>query len=85
MSHISIVPAVAPLPPRTLVWDVINIRSGDQIGQIRFYGPWRQYCFLPAPATVFSAGCLGEIAEFIAAHKNDRRESLEDLVENRKE
>lgn len=81
MSHISIVPAVAPLPPRTLVWDVINIRSGDQIGQIRFYGPWRQYCFLPAPATVFSAGCLGEIAEFIAAHKNDRRESLEDLVE----
>ncbi len=85
MSYISIVPAVGPLPPRTLVWDVINIRSGNHIGQIRFYGPWRQYCFVPAPATVFSAGCLGEITEFITAHKNDRRKPPEDLVENRKE
>lgn len=81
MRYIDIVPSSGPLPPKTRVWDVINIKSGDRIGQIRFYGPWRQYSFFPAPSTVFSTGCLGEITEFISAHKNDRRSPITGVVE----
>lgn len=74
MKYIDIKPAEMLLPPKTLVWDVINKRSGDLIGRIKYHGPWRQYCFFPSSFTVFSSGCLEEIITFIAAHKNDRRE-----------
>lgn len=48
---------------RTVVVKVSNARSKDRLGEIRWYGPWRQYCFYPVHATIFNRGCLREIAD----------------------
>ncbi len=40
---------------------VRNRHSGDMLGVIRWYGPWRQFCFFPRGETVWSRGCLADI------------------------
>lgn len=42
----------------TRIVEVIAVRSGDLLGTIKWYGPWRQYVFAPEPSCVFNLGCL---------------------------
>lgn len=62
-----------PITGKTKVWNIISRGSGRLLGQIRWYGPWRQYCFYPTAETLFNVGCMGDIIAFIEAHKKDRR------------
>lgn len=50
---------------KTKLWKVCNLRSGDQLGSIKWYRYWRQYCFFPYSDSLFNANCLEEIQEFI--------------------
>jgi hypothetical protein len=62
---------VEPLPKeahrKTQDWNVLNNKSGTPIGRIRWYGPWRQYCFFPLGDSVWSAGCLEDVQTAIRA------------------
>lgn len=53
-----------PLEPgrRTSRWRVWNHDYGEQLGEIKWYGPWRQYCFFGGDL-IFSAGCMMDIAQ----------------------
>ena len=53
--------------PKTSVWACLNKRSGDKLGEVKWYGRWRQYCFHPTLelATVFNVGCMEDICSFI--------------------
>lgn len=60
--------------PKTEVFDVYTkskeIISGVNehatfLGDVRWYAPWRQYCFLPEDDCVFSKGCMADINDFI--------------------
>lgn len=51
--------------PKTSVFDVINIKSGDRLGIIKWYGPWRQYCFFPHEETIFNMDCMRYIIDYI--------------------
>lgn len=51
--------------PKTSVWSCRNNRSGEELGVIKWYGPWRQYCYFPTVQAVYSAGCLDDIARFL--------------------
>lgn len=64
-----------PLPEgrKTPTFVVINRSSETPIGRIKWYGPWRQYCFYPHGDTVWSDGCLADIQAFIRTHKEARR------------
>ena len=63
---------------KTTKWLCRNNKTEEILGTVQWYGPWRQYCFLPSPGyeLVFSAGCLGDIEGFIARlmekWRNDR-------------
>jgi hypothetical protein len=57
---------------KTQVWRV-ETRHGDPLGTVRWFGRWRQYTFQPSPATIYSAGCLTDIADFIQALQAERR------------
>jgi hypothetical protein len=46
-------------------WSCRNNKSGDQLAEVRWYGAWRKYCFLPTCPAVYSAGCLADIQDFI--------------------
>lgn len=56
-----------PTPPRKTPMIVVSSkRSGDLLGFIRWYGPWRQFCFWPQSATIFNTGCMDDIKAVIA-------------------
>ena len=55
--------------PKTGVYSCRNNRSEAELGEIRWHGPWRQYCYFPTVQAVYSAGCLADIQEFMAALK----------------
>jgi len=54
---------------KTHIWQVRARRSGDLLGRIAWNAPWRQYIFDAQPMTVYSAGCLRDIATFIDRQK----------------
>jgi len=55
---------------------VTNRKSNDVLGVIVWYGPWRQYAFAPTTeyATVYSPGCLRDIADFLRETTDEHRE-----------
>lgn len=59
-----------PPKPRTKVWGV-STRHGDEFGEIKWHGPWRQYCYC-IDDLVYSKGCLRDLANFIEAHEKER-------------
>lgn len=50
---------------KTGIWNVVS-QSGDfTLGQIKWYGAWRQYVFFPATDTLYNTDCLVAIADRI--------------------
>lgn len=50
----------------------VHSRREALLGTIRWYGPWRQFCFYPEPATIFNVGCMNDIESVIADLKGER-------------
>ncbi len=50
---------------RTDCWMCRTKGRDTPLGHIKWYAPWRCYCFYPAELTVFNALCLTEIGEFL--------------------
>ena len=50
--------------PKTLVYEILNNHSLDQIGIVKWYANWRQYTFFPDNNCIFSTGCLEDIIDF---------------------
>lgn len=46
-------------------WSCRNNRVGDELGTVEYYYPWRQWVFSPTGPSVYSLGCLNDIAHFI--------------------
>lgn len=42
---------------------IYSVRDGAVLGIIKWYGPWRQFCFQPAPGTTFNPDCLRQIMQ----------------------
>lgn len=51
--------------PKTSVWWCRSKKNGGILGEVKWYGPWRQYCFFPEPDTVFNVTCHDDINNFI--------------------
>ena len=58
---------------KTDIYDIASSLNDAYLGVIKWYSPWRRYTFYPKDDTLFDAGCLAEIEEF-----------LSDLMEARK-
>lgn len=57
---------------------ITSISSGTILGFIRWYGPWRQYCFYPEGETIWNKGCLDDINEVMfKMNKEHHREKNE--------
>ena len=59
--------------PKTKVYSVVNKKSGYRIGEIKWHGPWRQYCLFPEDETIFNNGCMHDIIEFITKLMEERK------------
>lgn len=64
---------------RTQRWGVVSKSSGDVLGLVEWYGPWRQYIVEPREGCVFNNGCLNDISAFLTeqneAHRRARMEA----------
>lgn len=49
----------------TRKFELVSGRSGKALAEVSWYGPWRQYCFFPAPNTVWSDSCLESAKSFL--------------------
>ena len=58
---------------KTQVWRV-ETRHGDLLGVVRWFGRWRQYTFWPSSETLYSAGCLRDVGEFLDALMEEWRD-----------
>lgn len=58
---------------KTDVYDILSKSSGAVLGHIKWYGPWRQYCFFPSLQTVFNPDCLNHINGFISEQMAERK------------
>ena len=50
---------------KTSVFAIFSNSSKEHIGTIKWYGPWRQYCFFPVDDTIWNKGCLTDVIDFI--------------------
>lgn len=60
---------------KTSTWAVCNT-SGTVLGGIRWYSPWRRYCFFTLPyqqACILDAACLAEITAHITTLMDARK------------
>jgi len=60
---------------KTKVFYCMNNSGNYALGSVRWYAPWRQYCFFPVASLVFSGGCLKDINDFLEQLKAERLRS----------
>ena len=58
---------------KTKTISVSNNKHGFILGTIKWYAPWRQYCFFPSCNVLFNATCLSEVNYIIDLLKNERK------------
>jgi len=63
VSYIHFVDSGTTMYGLTRIW-LVKTLAGGSLGEIRWYAPWRKYCFYPQSETVFDKGCLRDIADF---------------------
>lgn len=61
---------------KTLVTSVYSARSGDKLGEIKWFGRWRQYAFYPAEGTIWNPDCLADINTVIYKLMESRQRSV---------
>lgn len=64
---------------KTKTVSVLSIHHNQEIGKIKWYSAWRQYCFFPDNNTIWNKECLGEINEVIFMLMEERRLALINL------
>jgi hypothetical protein len=75
--YVTMVEVADSLPKtKTKIFHVRNRKSGDMLGSVQWYAPWRQYCFMVQPSPVkgfvFSRGSLEDIAGFVGGLMDER-------------
>jgi len=60
---------------KTQKYACLSNSSHSHLGTVKWWGPWRQYCFFPHGNTVFNVGCMTDINDFIGQLMEARRET----------
>jgi len=62
---------------KTSIWSCRNNKSGTELGQVKWYPPWRQYCYFPTIKATYNIECLNNIINFInhkmRSHHEDKK------------
>jgi len=66
--------------PKTTVWSCFNNNSQVELGVVKWYPAWRQYCYFPMVQAVYSRGCNNDINSFIMGLEGLRSESKVEYV-----
>lgn len=70
-------------PGKTQRWNVENL-GGIVLGNVHWWGAWRQYAFFANDGTLFEPKCLREIANFCEAETRKYRGTMPRLTAEEK-
>lgn len=59
---------------KTSVFDIIAKEGNTPLGEVRWYAPWRKYCFFPLHRTLYEHQCLRDLATFCEASTTEHRD-----------
>lgn len=51
--------------------------NGSFLGQIKWYGPWRKYCYHAVASQILDANCMYELMEKLSEETNKHKEKRE--------
>lgn len=71
--HIQIGLSSTSASGKTKIFLVNSTEDGSFLGEIRWFGRWRKYCFFPADSAVFEQVCMRDISDFIESETNLHR------------
>lgn len=72
-----------PQGRKTQVLELCNAQNElIHLGQIKWHGSWRQYCFFPVDDTVFNKECLNDITKFLELINKEYKENIKKRKEN---
>lgn len=63
---------------KTSVYRLENLEGG-YLGNVKWFGPFRKYCFFPVSGCVFDVNCLNEIISLITGLMDDRTKKTTNL------
>lgn len=66
---------VVPSGRKTRIVKVFGLKNDVLLGEIKFWGAWRQYTFQPESSTVFDIKCLNEITAKLDDMNTEIRET----------
>ena len=52
-------------PKKTKIYEVMSKGGAGALGLIKWFGPWRQYCFFPYQGSIWNKDCLKFVEEFL--------------------
>lgn len=58
---------------RTTKIVITSKRHLDILGEIKWFGKWRQYAFFPDPLTIWNPECLDDVQECIKRLKEEHK------------
>jgi len=58
---------------KTKIIEIWTKKHKCLLGEIRWYGCWRQYCFYPSYGTIFNRTCMDDIIEQINILMDERK------------
>ena len=59
--------------PKTSVFAILSKSNDDILGIVKWYAPWRQYCFFPENDTLWNPSCMKDVREFILGLMSSRK------------
>ena len=61
---------------KTNKYSIRNNKTEECLGFLKWYAPWKQYCFYPEEGTIWNSSCLDDIGKVVRflnnAHKSRR-------------
>jgi hypothetical protein len=60
---------------KTHIYEVGSESSGVKLGEIRWFGQWRQYCFYPEDQTIWNENCMYSVVQVLRSLNRNKREA----------
>ena len=68
--------------PGAKIWTVQGRRTGESLGEINWYKPWKKYVFNPEAGTCYDASCLLDIARRCQYETEKLKEGIDGGAKN---
>ena len=56
---------------KTPIYTIFEYSRSNILGEIRWYAPWRKFCFYPDKETIWDTNCLDEIIQCLDKYNSE--------------